>query len=160
MRPYFRNFTLSLFLLAAPALAQGGKPVVHVIGTGGTIGSSGDYWGGSPTRVPIAELVKVPGIDSVATMESEQLYNTGSVNIGPARWLDMSRRIGELFRTRPDIAGIVVTHGTDTMEETAYFLDLTVGDVRPVIVTGSMRPSNMARCRWARRTSRTLRAWP
>ena len=114
------------------------------MGTGGTIGSAGDYWGGQATRVPIDQLVKVPGIDSVATIESEQFLNVASSSIGPARWLELTRRIAEVFRTRPELAGIVVTHGTDTMEETAYFLDLTVGDVRPVVVTGSMRPSNMA----------------
>ena len=115
-----------------------------VVGTGGTIGSSGDYWKGNPTRVPIAELARVPGIDSVATVESEQFLNVSSSSIGPARWLELSRHITELVAQRPELRGIVVTHGTDTMEETAYFLDLTVAGPRPVIVTGSMRPSNMA----------------
>ena len=131
-------------LLAASSAAQTPRPTVLVLGTGGTIGSAGDYWGGQTTRVPIDQLVKVPGIDSVATIESEQFLNVSSSSIGPARWLELTRRIGEVFRTRPELAGIVVTHGTDTMEETAYFLDLTVGDIRPVVVTGSMRPSNMA----------------
>jgi L-asparaginase type II len=144
MRSLLQSVTAAVLLAGGGLQAQGNRPVVHVIGTGGTIGSAGDYWGGNATRVPIADLVKVPGIDSVATMESEQLYQTGSVNIGPARWLEMSRRITALFRSRPELAGIIVTHGTDTMEETAYFLDLTVGDRRPVIVTGSMRPSDMA----------------
>ncbi len=144
MRLILRCAAIAVVSLCAKAQAQSAKPLVHVIGTGGTIGSAGDYWGGSPTRVAIADLVAVPGMDSVAKIESEQLYNTGSVSIGPERWLEMSKRITTLFKTRPDLAGIIVTHGTDTMEETAYFLDLTVGDVRPVVVTGSMRPSNMA----------------
>ena len=126
------------------ALAQVAKPFVHVVGTGGTIGSSGDYWTGNTTRVPIEELLKIPGIDSVATVTTEQFLNVASSSIGPVRWLELTRRIAELFRTRPELRGVVVTHGTDTMEETAYFLDLTVGGDRPVIVTGSMRPSNMA----------------
>jgi L-asparaginase len=62
--------------------------------------------------------------------------------IGPKQWLDLSRRIAAAFRERPSLAGVVVTHGTDTMEETAYFLDLTVPGDRPVIVTGSMRPAD------------------
>ncbi len=129
---------------ASSALAQASKPIVYVLGTGGTIGSAGDYWGRNATRVPIEELVRVPGMDSVATVESEQFLNVSSSAIGPARWLELSRRITDLLRTRADLRGIVVTHGTDTMEETAYFLDLTVSDERPVVVTGSMRPSNMA----------------
>ena len=129
---------------ATPALAQASRPLVRVLGTGGTIGSAGDYWGGNATRVPIAELLNIPGMDSIATVETEQFLNIGSGAIGPARWLELSRRVTEVFRTRPELRGIVITHGTDTMEETAYFLDLTVGDERPVVVTGSMRPSNMA----------------
>jgi L-asparaginase len=137
--------TIALFVCAAPiAAAQAPRQTVLVIGTGGTIGSSGDYWTGTPTRVPIAQLVRVPGIDSVATMESEQLWNIASGAIGPARWLELSRHIADLMRARPELAGVVVTHGTDTMEESAYFLDLTLPGDRPVIVTGAMRPSDMA----------------
>jgi L-asparaginase len=135
-----------LALAAAPAfslVAQERPPAVHVIGTGGTIGSAGRYWTGDPTRVPIAQLVKIPGVDRIATVSSEQLWNVGSSEIGPQRWLELSRRVTDVLRSRPDLAGVVVTHGTDTMEETAYFLDLTVGGDRPVIVTGSMRPSDM-----------------
>jgi L-asparaginase len=125
-------------------VAQSARPSVLVIGTGGTIGSAGGYWTGNPTRVPIEQLVRVPGIDSVATVATEQLWNVASSAIGPARWLELSRHIADLLRTRPELAGIVVTHGTDTMEETAYFLDLTLPADRPVIVTGAMRPSDMA----------------
>ena len=144
MRLHLLAAALCSALLATSSPAQQVRPPVLVLGTGGTIGSAGDYWGGNTTRVPIDQLVKVPGIDSVATVESEQFLNVASSAIGPARWLDLTRRIAELFHARKDLRGIVVTHGTDTMEETAYFLDLTVGDARPVVVTGSMRPSNMA----------------
>lgn len=144
MRTSFVIATCLAVVAAAGSSAQSVRPRVLVIGTGGTIGSAGDYWSGRTTRVPIDQLVKVPGIDSVATVESEQFLNVGSVSIGPARWLELSGRITETFGARPELSGIVVTHGTDTMEETAYFLDLTVGGTRPVVVTGSMRPSNMA----------------
>ncbi len=123
---------------------QGPRPLIRVLGTGGTIGSAGAYWTGSSTRVAIDQLLRVPGIDSIATVETEQFLNVASSAIGPARWLELSRRIAQLFAERSDLRGIVVTHGTDTMEETAYFLDLTVGGSRPVVVTGSMRPSDMA----------------
>ena len=144
MRTHVIVATAFVVLAAHGAFGQVTRPVVLVLGTGGTIGSAGDYWGGATTRVPIADLVKVPGIDSVATIESEQFLNVGSSSIGPERWLELSRRIADVFTARSDVRGIVVTHGTDTMEETAYFLDLTVGGLRPVVVTGSMRPSNMA----------------
>lgn len=135
---------LSMLLRADPSPAQTSRPSILVIGTGGTIGSAGGYWTGNPTRVPIEQLVRVPGIDSVASVASEQLWNVASSAIGPARWLELSRHVADVLRTRPELAGIVVTHGTDTMEETAYFLDLTLPGDRPVIVTGAMRPSDMA----------------
>ena len=136
----------ALAALASPlrVSAQSIRPVVQVVGTGGTIGSAGDYWTGNPSRVPVERLVEVPGIDSVATIRAEQLWNIASSSIGPARWLELSRHVASVLAASADLAGVVVTHGTDTMEETAYFLDLTVGGERPIIVTGSMRPSNMA----------------
>jgi L-asparaginase len=139
-----RRVTIALLACAAPLTAQSPRPTVLVIGTGGTIGSSGAYWTGRATRVPIEQLVKVPGIDSVATMESEQLWNVASGSIGPSRWLELTRHIADRFRARPELSGVIVTHGTDTMEETAYFLDLTLPGDKPVIVTGAMRPSDMA----------------
>jgi len=147
MRPLFRGLKLlalplSLFLSGTAASAQS-KPQVHVIGTGGTIGSGGDYWHGNSTRIPIEQLVQIPGMEQVATVTTEQLWNVGSSSIGPTRWLELVRRVTRIFHDEKDLAGIVITHGTDTMEETAYFLDLTVPDQRPVVVTGSMRPSNM-----------------
>ena len=145
MRALLRGGWLLALAVCVPLCASPGQslPTVHVIGTGGTIGSGGDYWGGDPTRVPIEQLVQIPGIEKIATVTTEQLWNVGSSAIGPARWLELSRRVAAAFRERPQLAGVVITHGTDTMEETTYFLDLTVGDHRPVIVTGAMRPSNM-----------------
>ena len=139
-----RRFTIAVLACAAPLAAQAPRKTVLVIGTGGTIGSSGAYWTGNATRVPIEQLVKVPGIDSVAVLESEQLWNVASGSIGPSRWLELTRHIADRFRARPELSGVIVTHGTDTMEETAYFLDLTLPGDKPVIVTGAMRPSDMA----------------
>ena len=141
---WFSSILIVAAALVVPAHAQSTRPQVLVIGTGGTIGSAGGYWTGNATRVPIDQIVRVPGLDSVAVVTSEQLWNVPSGSIGPARWLELSRHIADLLRTRPELSGIIVTHGTDTMEETAYFLDLTLPGDRPVIVTGSMRPSDMA----------------
>jgi L-asparaginase type II len=127
--------------------AQGARPPeVLVMATGGTIASTGNYYGdkgGAVNKISVEELTKAaPGIDKVATMSVEQFSNVASDAIGPKQWLDLSKRITASFRERPALAGVVVTHGTDTMEETAYFLDLTVAGDRPVIVTGAMRPAD------------------
>ncbi len=137
-------FGAALLIIAAPRVAVGQSlPAVHIIGTGGTIGSAGDYWQGRATRISIDSIAHVPGIEKLAAVTTEQLWNVGSSAIGPARWLDLSRHVTDRFTSQPNLSGIVITHGTDTMEETAYFLDLTVAGDRPVVVTGSMRPSDM-----------------
>jgi L-asparaginase len=129
--------------VATPQTRTPPRPRVHVIATGGTIGSSGDYYAGRPTRLTADQLVRaVPGLARVSTVTAEQFSNVPSGSIGPSQWLALSRRIAEVFRADTGLAGIVVTHGTDTMEETAYFLDLTVTDRRPVVVTGAMRPAD------------------
>jgi L-asparaginase type II len=120
--------------LASVARAQDSLPAVHVIATGGTISNTGG------DRLTGEELVKsLPGIERIARVTVEQFTNVASSSITQTNWRDLALRINELYRTRPELRGIVVTHGTDTMEETAYFLDLTVGSCRPVIVTGAMR---------------------
>jgi L-asparaginase len=131
---------------ASPATAQASPPEVLVLATGGTIASTGNYYGdrgGNVVHVSVEQLVKAaPGIDKVATLSADQFSNVSSEAIGPKQWLDLSKRITAAFAERPRLAGVVVTHGTDTMEETAFFLDLTVPSDHPVIVTGSMRPAD------------------
>jgi L-asparaginase type II len=124
---------------AAPAAAQ---PSVHVVATGGTIAST-NYYGEQQGKVAIDALLRaMPGIDTVARLSAQQFANVASSAITPAMWLSLARGIADTLKARPDLAGVVVTHGTDTMEETAYFLDLTVADPRPVVVTGAMRPAD------------------
>ena len=122
-------------LAAVPTTAaQDSLPAVHVIATGGTISNTGG------DRLTGEQLVKsLPGIERIARVTVEQFTNVASGSITQTNWRDLALRINELYRTRPELRGIVVTHGTDTMEETAYFLDLTVASCRPVIVTGAMR---------------------
>jgi L-asparaginase len=111
-------------------------PRVHVVATGGTIASTP---GGMLTGEALVGAL--PGLERVARVSVEQFMDVGSSQITPADWLRLSLRVNELLRTRPDLAGIVVTHGTDTLEETAFFLHLTVADPRPVVLTGAMRPA-------------------
>jgi L-asparaginase len=143
-----RVLTVALYLgsAVAPHVARSQastKAAVHILATGGTIGSAGDYYGGRATRVGVEQLVRsVPAIDTAARVSVEQFANLASSSITTVHWLAMTRRISELFQQRPELAGVVVTHGTDTMEETAYFLDLPVPGDRPVVVTGAMRPAD------------------
>jgi L-asparaginase len=142
----FSQIALTAALLLAVSYHEAAAqslPAVHIIGTGGTIGSAGDYWHGRATRVPIDSIARVPGLEKIATVSTEQLWTVGSSSIGPARWLELCHHVKDLFQSRPDLSGIVITHGTDTMEETAYFLDLTTPGDRPIVVTGAMRPWDM-----------------
>jgi L-asparaginase len=85
-------------------------------------------------------LARVPEAQEIADVQGENLTSVGSTAIGPGEWLQIAQRIHQLHQEEPDLAGIVVTHGTATLEETAYFLHLTVKSAKPVVVTGAMRP--------------------
>lgn len=132
---------------AAPVPAAA-LPVVYLLATGGTITSRGatstsltDY-GGSTKPLTGEELVAaVPEITRVARVVVEQVANVPSSDITGRLWLRLAKRIDEIFRADASAAGVVVTHGTDTLEETAYFLNLTVRHDRPVVLVGSMRPA-------------------
>ena len=100
-----------------------------MIATGGTIASTGNYYGdrgGAVNKISAEALTKAaPGIDKVATISVEQFSNVASGAIGPKQWMDLARAHHRApFASVPTLSGVVVTHGTDTMEETAYFLDL------------------------------------
>ena len=81
----------------------------------------------------------IPGVERFARLTHEQFANVASSELTLAQWVGLSKRITEIFASDKDLAGIVVTSGTDTLEETAFFLHLTVKDPRPVVVVGSMR---------------------
>jgi L-asparaginase len=121
------------------ATGAASPPKVRLIATGGTISNR---TGG---RLTADELVKsMPGLDRYARAEAEQFANTASSALTLSQWLDLARHINELFARDADLSGVVVTSGTDTLEETAYFLDLTVRSDKPVVVVGSMRnPSTL-----------------
>ena len=135
--PSVPSVALAAVPSAAPLAAQRSQaplPRVHFVATGGTISNKD---GG---RLTAEELSKsMPGVERFARLTHEQFTNVASSELSLAQWLSLSKRINELFATDKELAGIVVTSGTDTLEETAFFLHLTVRDPRPVVIVGSMR---------------------
>ncbi|HRQ77916.1 MAG TPA: asparaginase [Gemmatimonadaceae bacterium] len=145
-----------LTILMASACAAGSQtpaspapdstlPKVLLIATGGTIagvqqapGTLGAYRAGTLTAEQI--IASVPELARHARVETEQFSNVASTLITPEQWIGLSRRINEALQ-RPDLAGVVVTHGTDRLEETAFFLYLTVRSEKPVVVVGAQRPA-------------------
>ena len=148
MKSIYVFFTLLLvviIVLSCQQTANGGKlPNIVILATGGTIAgaaASGTQSGYTSGAVTIdAMLAAVPGIKDMANVKGEQISNVGSQDITFDIMMNVARRINELAK-KSDVDGIVVTHGTDTMEETAYFLNLTVKTDKPVVLVGSMRPS-------------------
>ena len=122
-----------------PQASEAPRPRVRLIATGGTISNR---TGG---RLTADELIKsAPALDRYVRAEAEQFANVASAELTMSQWLDLARRINTAFREDSDLAGVVVTSGTDTLEETAYFLNLTVRTDKPVVVVGSMRnPSTL-----------------
>lgn len=128
------GLTLSAIL---PGVLTAQLPRVHVIATGGTISNLGDG------RRTGEELVAaIPAIGRIARVTIEQFSNVASGSITEGMWRDMATRIRKMQSEADAPVGFIVTHGTDTMEETAYFLSLTVGGCTPIIVTGAMRQAN------------------
>src|SRR6188474_3309100 len=151
-RRYVSSLVLTLSLAvsathtraAAQTLAADKLPNVVVLATGGTIAGAAAsdvqaaYTSG---QVGVEQLLAaVPQAKKLANMRGEQISNIGSQDMNDEVWIKLATRINELA-AMPDVAGIVITHGTDTIEETAYFLNLVVKTKKPVVLTAAMRPS-------------------
>jgi L-asparaginase len=132
-------------LTVAAACAQPAKkPKVVIVATGGTIAgaaASQTDAGYKSGAVGVDILINaVPQLKDVAEVTGEQVASIGSQDMNDEVWLKLANKVNEIL-AKPDVAGVAITHGTDTMEETAYFLDLVVKSDKPVVLTGSMRPS-------------------
>ncbi|HEY5896328.1 MAG TPA: asparaginase [Burkholderiales bacterium] len=121
-------------------------PRVHILGTGGSISGIGphrlDYtlYPEAGKKLTVEQMLeRIPEARDLAEVTGEDVLQVGSPSIGPKEWLQLAGRIHALF-ANADVKGIVITHGTATLEETAYFLHLTVKSDRPVVITGAMRP--------------------
>lgn len=134
----------AMLMLAASAQAQK-LPNVTILATGGTIAGTGasstTTVGYAAAKVGVESLIKaVPEMAKVANVSGEQVFQIASESMTNDHWLTLAKRVNVLL-ARDDVDGIVITHGTDTLEETAYFLDLVVKSRKPVVLVGSMRPS-------------------
>jgi len=134
--------TAALVLAAAPPLWA--LPKIKVLATGGTIAGAqatqadAGYKSGT---FSVDDLIKaVPQLKNLAELSGEQVANIGSQTMNHAVWLKLAARVNEVLQS-DDVDGVVITHGTDTMEETGYFLTLVVKSDKPVVLVGSMRPA-------------------
>jgi len=129
---------------AQSPLAQPVLPHVLILATGGTIagtGTTSTTVGYTAAKIGVAALIDaVPELKKVANVRGEQVAQIASENMNNDTWLKLAKRVN-LLLARSDVDGIVITHGTDTIEETAYFLDLVVKSEKPVVMVGAMRPA-------------------
>ncbi len=142
MRHILGGLSVTLLLCGPAALAKD-LPRIMILATGGTIaGAQPDreepgYKAGS---FSVESLIKaVPQLKDLAQLKGDQVSNIGSQDMDDATWLKLARRVNQQLASA-DVDAVVITHGTDTMEETAYFLNLVVRSAKPVVLVGSMRP--------------------
>ena len=143
----FVCFLLSTLLgneIQGRVLVNSNLPRVIILATGGTIAGSGEstvkaaYKAG---QIPVDLLIDaVPEVKLIANVRGEQIANIGSQDMNVSTWLKLANRINDIF-DKDEADAVVVTHGTDTQEETAYFLSLTVRTDNPVVLVGAMRPA-------------------
>jgi L-asparaginase len=149
--PFVRLALIPVVLAIAPAAARAQnaaatatKPRIEIIATGGTIAgaqTAKSEYGYKAGAFDVNVLINaVPQMKDLAAITGQQVVNIGSQDMNDAVWLKLAKRINERLASA-DVDGIVVTHGTDTMEETAYFIDLVTPNDKPIVFTGSMRPA-------------------
>jgi len=116
------------------AHAQEKLPLVKVVATGGTIANT------PSGRLHAGEVAEaIPALKKVARLEVEEVIRVGSSSITLENWLTLARRINEIFAKEPEVKAVVVTHGSNTVEETGYFLSLTIKSDKPVVLTAAQR---------------------
>jgi L-asparaginase len=138
------GLALACLCLGASAARGQNLPNIVVLATGGTIAgaAASDVQAGYTSgQVGVEQLLAaVPQAKKLANLKGEQISNIGSQDMNDEVWLKLARRINELLASK-DVDGIVISHGTDTIEETSYFLTLVIKSKKPVVLTAAMRPS-------------------
>jgi L-asparaginase len=138
------TFLVSAIMAAAPAASPSAKPAIRILATGGTIAgaqASAQSYGYKSGSFSVDDLIgAVPQLKEIASLSGEQVVNIGSQDMNDQIWLKLAKRVNDVLASK-DVAGVVIMHGTDTMEETAFFLDLVVKSEKPVVMVGSMRPA-------------------
>ncbi len=137
-------YAVCLSMLTIGAVQAQTKPKIVVLATGGTIAGAGASAVNSATyqaaKVPVDKLIAgVPELKDIAEVRGEQVFQIASESFTNEKLVELAKRVSSLSK-RSDVDGIVITHGTDTIEETAYFLNLVVHSAKPIVVVGSMRP--------------------
>ncbi|MGD0975911.1 MAG: type II asparaginase [Candidatus Korobacteraceae bacterium] len=140
-----QGLALLVVLFAQMAWAADNLPNIKILATGGTIAGAAavntETVSYKSAVFPVDTLINnVPELKKIANVSGEQISQIGSQDMNNEIWLKLAKRINQLLATN-DVDGIVITHGTDTMEETAYFLSLVVKSDKPVVLVGSMRPA-------------------
>jgi len=131
-------------MTASPAFAQN-KPMVYFIATGGTIAMKIDPVKNAPVPAISGEdlLATVPDIGKYASIQVNSLSNVPSDYMDQVRWVQLTRAVQDAL-DKPEVAGVIVSHGTDTLEETAFWLDLTVKSSKPVVLIGAQRNASVS----------------
>lgn len=133
-------------LAGAQAAAPAPRPTVVVVATGGTIAGAGASALNSATyqaaKVPVDKLIAgVPELAGVANVHGEQAFQIASESFTNEKLVELGKRVSALVKD-PGVDGVVITHGTDTLEETSFFLNLVIHSDKPIVVVGSMRPGS------------------
>lgn len=145
-----RIAALGLIMMLAAAAAAGASraealPLCKLVTTGGTIAMRPAEPGGAPVPADSGEalLAAVPELAEIARIDVENLFNVPSPHMNPERWIALQRSVAAALED-PEVAGVIVSHGTDTLEESAFFLDLTLRTEKPVVLTGALRDAASA----------------